>query len=62
MKNKLLLVAFGFVFMWTIGEVFNASHAENLMLTFFSTIGIAIWLGVHHEIKSFLNEKLHKAH
>lgn len=62
MKNKLLLVAFGFVFMWTIGEVFNASHTENLILSICSTIGLAIWLGVHEEVKSYLTSKLHKAH
>jgi uncharacterized membrane protein YcaP (DUF421 family) len=62
MKNKLILVAFGFVFMWTIGEVFNASHYENILLSICSTIGIAIWLGVHYEVKSMIQSKLHKAH
>lgn len=53
-KNKLFYIAFGFVLVWTVGEVLGISHSENIVFSVFSAIGLGIWFGIHHEIKSFL--------
>ena len=47
MKQKLFYLAFAFVFMWTIGEVFEAPHRQNLVQAISTTIAFAIYLGLH---------------
>ena len=50
MKKNLFYLACCFVFMWTLGEVFNATHQENLVQALSMTFGYAVFLGLHSEL------------
>lgn len=46
-RQKLFYLCFAFVFMWTLGEVFEVKHRENLVQTICITISYGIYLGLH---------------
>lgn len=62
MKNKLFYLACCFVFMWTLGQVFDSSYSENLIYCLSMTLACAIWLGIHSDVKKAILTKFHKAH
>ena len=47
MKKNLFYLACCFVFMWTLGEVFNATYREKLVQALSMTFACAIYLGLH---------------
>lgn len=47
MKQKLFYLACAFVFMWTLGEVFEAPHRQNVVQAISMTFAYAIYLGLH---------------
>jgi len=40
-------LAFIFVFIWTVGEVFNVSHMDNVIFTSFMTFAFAFYFGFY---------------
>lgn len=62
MKQKLFYLGCAFVFMWTLGEVFEAPHRQNLVQAICMTIGYAIYLGLHsivwNQIKMLCSKKV----
>jgi hypothetical protein len=65
MKQKLFYLACSFVFMWTLGEVFEAEHSQNLVQSMSMTLAYAIYLGIHstawNQIKVLYNKWRRKA-
>jgi len=60
---KLLrLLSFSFIFMWVMGQVFRASYLDNLLLSSFVTIGVAIYNNAHviawNKIKKIANKNI----
>jgi uncharacterized membrane protein YjjB (DUF3815 family) len=62
MKQKLFYLACAFVFMWTLGDVFEVPHRQNLVQAVTMTIGYAIYLGLHSmlwiQIKTLCSKEL----
>jgi uncharacterized membrane protein YjjB (DUF3815 family) len=61
MRQKLFYLACAFVFMWTLGEVFEAPHRQNVIQAISMTIAYAIYLGLHsavwNQIKTLSSKK-----
>lgn len=58
MRQKLFYLGCAFVFMWTLGQVFEAPHRQNLVQALSMTFAYGVYLGLHsmmwQQIKAFV--------
>lgn len=60
MKLKLFHLGCCFVFMWTLGQIFQASDMQNLSYSLSMTLAYFIYIGVHEDLINYIKRHFNK--